>query len=248
MNQKERSFEMARRLKELRNSKKLSHDKLRDELQNKFGIKISRASLLNYEIDNEFHSKAGDFSNLKMNAEFLSCLADFYGVSTDYLLCRTDIKSRNPNMQEACKITALSEDAISALQDSFHASDALNYLLLERAFKNLLMNITFYKDAVIASALHYHAFKSELPEEDKQRILKSIHDDSLVSEGVIDALNAQLKTNYQDLGLISDEGIFYPEDFYELRVSRNLSALLRDISNNGWVIAKCIVEEQDEYL
>ena len=111
MNQKERSFEMARRLKALRNSKKLSHNDLKNELQSRYGIKISRASLLNYEIDDEFHSKADALSNLKMNAEYLNCFADFYGVSTDYLLCRTDISASDVSMASACEKLGLSEGA-----------------------------------------------------------------------------------------------------------------------------------------
>ncbi len=109
MKQQERSFEMARRLKALRNAKGLSHNDLKNELQSRYGIKISRASLLNYEIDDEFHSKADALSNLKMNAEYLNCFADFYGVSTDYLLCRTDISTSDVSMASACKKLGLSE-------------------------------------------------------------------------------------------------------------------------------------------
>lgn len=116
MERQERSFEMARRLKALRNSKGLSHNDLKNELQHKYKIQISRASLLNYEIDDEFHSKADVLANLKMNAEYLNCFADFYGVSTDYLLCRSDAKTADENVQVACKTTGLSAEAIATLK------------------------------------------------------------------------------------------------------------------------------------
>lgn len=109
MDRKEQSFEMARRLKELRTAKKLSHAKLSAELLRIYGIKISRASLMNYEIDDEYHSRAESYANLKMNAEYLNCFADFYGVSTDYLLCRTDLTTSDVNALAVCKEYGLAE-------------------------------------------------------------------------------------------------------------------------------------------
>ena len=48
---------IATRIKELRKSKNLSHQRLAEELTNKYSIKISKDSLLQYEIDNEYHAK-----------------------------------------------------------------------------------------------------------------------------------------------------------------------------------------------
>lgn len=45
----------------------------------------------------------------------LSAFADYFGVSTDYLLGRTETKSIDEDMQIACKVTGLSEDAISGM-------------------------------------------------------------------------------------------------------------------------------------
>lgn len=193
MNQKERSFEMARRLKELRNSKKLSHDKLRDELQNKFGIKISRASLLNYEIDNEFHSKAGDFSNLKMNAEFLNCLADFYGVSTDYLLCRTNVQTSDANMRTVSEYTGLPVETLNTILKicSTNSGFVLFCLLLKTlGFLDMLDSLS--------------AYMMLIPEKDKRaniHLLEKLN--SYVekeSDGAIHAVPAKLE---QDIALFN---------------------------------------------
>ena len=46
------------RLKALRESKKLSHDKLLAALREKYGDKFSRQSLLNYENSEEFSAKS----------------------------------------------------------------------------------------------------------------------------------------------------------------------------------------------
>ena len=96
MNERERSAKMGERLKILRENtfqdgKKLSHVTLRDKLKELYGIEISRDSLMNYEVSDIAHSKFG--TNLKMRVEYLYCLADFYGVSTDYLLGISNYKS-----------------------------------------------------------------------------------------------------------------------------------------------------------
>ena len=74
------------RLKALRESKKLSHDKLLAALREKYGDKFSRQSLLNYENSEEFSAKSQAVKG--MSSERLAILADFYRVSVDYLVYR----------------------------------------------------------------------------------------------------------------------------------------------------------------
>ena len=87
------------RLKALRESKKLSHDKLLAALREKYGDKFSRQSLLNYENSEEFSAKSQAVKG--MSSERLAILADFYRVSVDYLLGLSD----NPSVEENKKIT-----------------------------------------------------------------------------------------------------------------------------------------------
>jgi len=88
------STEMGKKLKMLRESKGLSHDKLKSELNKEYGITLSRESLMNYEVTNEDHPKVG--SNNGMRIETLRYLADFYGVSTDWLLGLDDSENVVP--------------------------------------------------------------------------------------------------------------------------------------------------------
>jgi len=67
------------RLKALREEMELS----REELAFKLGT--SYHSIAKYETNNRFPDK-----------ELLSKIADFFDVSTDYLLCRTDVKNTDP--------------------------------------------------------------------------------------------------------------------------------------------------------
>lgn len=64
--------------------------------------------------------------------ENLCKIADFYGVSTDYLLGLTNVSSVETDVQVACKTTGLSEDAIyqlSRLDTVANGNRAINTLL-----------------------------------------------------------------------------------------------------------------------
>lgn len=106
------SILLSKRLKELREEKKLSHEKLCEQLQ-QAGVKVGLQSLKNFEVTEKRHSK---FEAAKgMKAETLFNLAEFYGVSVDYLLGRTEIKSIDNKVQAACEVTGLNEEAINNL-------------------------------------------------------------------------------------------------------------------------------------
>lgn len=82
------SFAMAQRLKYLRKSKKLSHASLCKQLKERYGVSISRDMLIQYEVTSEQHKKK--FANNGMRVEMLRILADFYGVSADFILGSAD--------------------------------------------------------------------------------------------------------------------------------------------------------------
>lgn len=90
MDKKQTSFTLGTRLKELRQKQCLSHVQLSNQLKEKYGISVSRDSLMAYEVADDSRSKAEKLPNLGMRVEYLYCLADFYGVSLDYLVGNTD--------------------------------------------------------------------------------------------------------------------------------------------------------------
>ncbi len=109
------SIEMAKRLKKLRKERKLSHIKLSEALREKYNISISKDSLIAYEVTSATHDKA--CANQGMRAEYLRCLADFYDVSTDYLLGITNTKSNDTSVQKMVSLTGLSEQSIEYLAE-----------------------------------------------------------------------------------------------------------------------------------
>lgn len=121
---------LADRLRELRKEKGLSWDSLAETLKAQYEIQIHRDTLKFYEAK-KGHSKAGN--NRAMKAEYLYCLADFYGVSVDYLLGRTDTRSPDADIKAVCEFTGLSEQAVTSLKAYSKKSVSFISEFLEKA-------------------------------------------------------------------------------------------------------------------
>lgn len=126
------SIIMAERIKCLREGKGLSHDKLSKALKERYGISISTDSLMNYEVTSLHHSKA--LKNQGMRAEYLRCLADFYNVSSDYLLGLSDVKSLDPNVSTVMQYTGLTESNVQLLHEPSHLGQTSPNNAYKRSF------------------------------------------------------------------------------------------------------------------
>ena len=139
LNRDELTLVTAKRLKALREEKGLSHKNLSDELRAKYNISISKSSLINYEAE-DYHSKSG--ANSGMRIDYLRCLADYYGVTTDYLLGLDDCPSIDPDVQAISKYLGLSVKGIDALRESLYESTVLNQLCEIDEFWDLIAKIS----------------------------------------------------------------------------------------------------------
>ncbi|TCL44457.1 helix-turn-helix domain-containing protein [Harryflintia acetispora] len=101
------SEKIAIRLKALREEKGVSHETLSK------ATGISKDALIKYEKAVQPHSSFG--ANRGMSIDFAVALARYYDVSTDYLLCNTDIRSPDTTVGDICTKTGLSEAAIYSL-------------------------------------------------------------------------------------------------------------------------------------
>lgn len=86
------------------------------ELANAIGI--TRQSLSRYEI-----------AARTINIEVLGTLAQHFGVSADYLLGLSDVRSMEQDMQAACEMTGLSEETITKLKADTPAAWAVDVLM-----------------------------------------------------------------------------------------------------------------------
>ena len=150
MNKQDISFIMGRRLKELREERVLSHDRLKDQLKEKYGISVSRDSLMAYEISDEKRSKASKLPNMGMRAETLYFLADFYGVSLDYLLGKTDEQTTDIDVRGICEKTGLSAKSVEILSGPEYEHDFVLLLI-----NNLIDELYAYQPAARLAARYW---------------------------------------------------------------------------------------------
>ena len=116
------------RLKDLRVSgKRMSLQELSDATD------IPSSTLGNYEKD----------ENIDMSLGNLITLANFYNVSTDYLLCRTELqKHKNQSVSDL----HLNDDAIQILTDKKYNPRLLSELLTHENFKKIMTDLEIYID------------------------------------------------------------------------------------------------------
>jgi len=115
MDKKGISFGIGKRLKNLREEKGISCEKLAATLSDKYGIRISGDSLRDYEIDNEYGAKAAKLPNMGMRLEYLYVLADFYGVSLDYIVGLSPAATRDRGVECSAEYLGLTAEAVEAL-------------------------------------------------------------------------------------------------------------------------------------
>ena len=89
---------VSRRIVELREEKGETQQELAD------AIGITRQSLSRYEI-----------AVRTINVDVLGALAQHFGVSSDYILGLSDVRSTDQDMKTACEVTGLSENALNGL-------------------------------------------------------------------------------------------------------------------------------------
>lgn len=111
----------------------LRGEKKRQEVADDVGI--SRASL-------EYYEKG----KRKPDIEILAKFADYFGVSADYLLGRTDVKTVDKDLQFVCDYTGLSEKSINQIVNNSDYKDVINWFISSVKFDLLIREIYFYCD------------------------------------------------------------------------------------------------------
>lgn len=101
---------IATRLRSLREERKLSRNNLADGLLSECNQSLTVESIRKYE--SYQNTNNGDPPNTVMSVKNLHALADFYEVSTDYILGRTDIKSSDTSIRAIVEYTGLTEESV----------------------------------------------------------------------------------------------------------------------------------------
>lgn len=141
---------IASRLREQRLSKNLSFEDLAKELTRRYEINISSDSLKFYEITSPTSNRRGKTAGMRV--EYLRCLANFYNVSSDYLLGLTDTPTPDTNIRGVKEMTGLSESAVKHL---VMLNGSTNTLLDHVGAQFLDFYSSFITDASILGMLAY---------------------------------------------------------------------------------------------
>ncbi len=171
---------IAKRLRQCREEQGLSHDRLSEQLKLKCSAEISRDSLINYEIQEKNHPRF--MKNAGMSIKNLFALADFYGVSTDWLLGLSDIRSPSIDVQGVCEYTGFSENTVINLHnlncDVPSILSTLNEIITNRKF------VFWIADLTNAFSIIERGAKSYRPEsgEEVLRNLASISAENRIKE------------------------------------------------------------------
>ena len=178
------------RLKDLRVAKKLTLEQL------SAGVGISKSALGKYESDN-----GKDISPYS-----ISMLADYYGVSSDYLMGRTETKN-HPNA--ALHELHLSDDAIDVLSTGKFNHRLLSELICHKDFQRFMLDAEIYVDRIADMRIN-----------DMNAVLEAVRQMALMKNG----------GEENDLHLRTLEVAQIREDEYFAHlVAGDLSSILRDI-------------------
>ncbi len=178
------------RLKDLRVERKLTLEQLADE------VGISKSALGKYESDN-----GKDISPYS-----ISLLADYYGVSSDYLMGRTETKN-HPNT--ALHELHLSDDAIDVLKTGNFNHRLLSEMVCHKDFQTLMLDAEIYVDRIADMR---------------------IHDMNAVLEAVRHMTLAKHKGEEEDLHLRTlVVAQVQEEEYFGHVVSKDMAAILHDI-------------------
>ena len=91
------------------------------------------------------------------NYETLGKIADYFQVSVEYLLGRSDVKTEDPTVREICKFTGLSEKVVSILRSELKREEKggigtytnfINKLAASRLFPAFMIRLGLYQCAV----------------------------------------------------------------------------------------------------
>lgn len=147
--------------------------------------------------------------------ENLVKLADYLGVSVDYLLGRTDTKTRDESLQAVAQFTGLSEEALKQVQiwkdlssppfeeEVRSLSPTLDCLLRRPEATHFLAVFEQYLDAVsrLAWAGSYSVweFSCTLPNDERSKYLEKMNHEMQEAPRLADYMEYDLDTSFREL-------------------------------------------------
>lgn len=227
----EQSKLIAENLRKLRKQKNLTFEGLHNALIDKFGWNISTDSLKNYEVTGQ-HTRAD--ANLGMSLKQLAYFADFYDVSADYILGRSNDPARNPSAIDELGLTPEAASKISRIGVSNpKALEILNRFLEDSFLPKTLIQISQIANAVSAEKAHLknlHETEKSVPFQYLREVGAEMYDNQTGT-----SLLLELANNHPDIPDLENRiMLIFGMNAIDMQIDK--------ISDNFKYIVKSIVE------
>ena len=183
-------LDTSERIKDLRVEKRLTLEQLADLTG------LSSSAIGKYE--------SGEYKDISAFA--IAKLADKLGVSTDYLLCRTENKN-HPNTE--LDALHLSDDAVDALRDGKFNHRLLSELICHKDFQRFMLDAEIYVDRI-----------ADMRVNDMNAVLEAVRQMALMKNGG-DANDLYLRT--LEVAQIRED------EYFGSLIADDLKGILRDI-------------------
>ena len=193
-------------------------------------------------------------SNLREpNSAVLIKIADFYNVSTDYLIGLSNIKSVDTDMQTACKYTGLSDEAMKNIKSSqkmdlsyeisldtlskvndifYNATEIINMILSSSFFSEQVSLIGIYVNEII-NKYHKKTIVDNLDGE-----INKFNDTEYEERSKLYSTRNKLQKEWEDL----EERTYYNE----FRLTKLFGEFLSNLNCTAKETAKCISQKEHD--
>lgn len=182
---------------------------------------LSRQSISNFV--NGRHKPDGD--NLEK-------LADYFNVSADYILGRTDVKSPDTTLQGVCEYLGLTEQAVNCLAEASRFHNKLSDFIENHLIKIITQIMILSENST--TFLEYRATHPTIMTNEYEQIkIDAIrYRASLVFEKVLDYYDMRIAKN-EEYEKSKEAGKKIDENLYEQHLKNTIPKYIKEKINNG---------------
>ena len=162
----------------------------------------------------------------------LEKLADYFNVSTDYILGRTDVKSPDTTIQGVCEYLGLTEQAVNSLAETSRFHNKLSDFIENHLTKIITQIMILSENS--ASFLEYRATHPTIQSDEYEQIkIDAIrYRASLVFEKVLDTYDMRIAQS-EKYEKSKEQGHKIDEDFYEKHLRDVFKKAFEEEIKNG---------------
>lgn len=162
----------------------------------------------------------------------LEKLADYFNVSTDYILGRTDVKSPNTSIIGVCEYLGLTEQAVNSLQEASKFHNKLSDFIENHLIKLISQIMILSENS--ATFLEYRATHPTIQSDEYEQIkIDAIrYRATLVFEEILDYYDMRIAKN-EEYEKSKEQGQKIDDDFYKQHIKDVIKKAMKEENDNG---------------